>query len=91
MAVSHLRKVMEGRVRSRRHSLFFNKRERESCSGTNTSRLYHLSNAGFLGGYGQKDSIVINELMKVFNAYFDEVSGAVRTTSSKYLLFIILG
>ena len=91
MAVSHLRKVMEGKFSSRRHNLFFNKRERESCSGTHTSPLYQLSNAGFLGGYGQKDSIVINELMKVFNAYFDEVSGAVRISSSKYLLFILLG
>ena len=92
MAVSHLRKVMEGRVRSRRHSLFFNKRERESCSGTNTSRLYQLSNPGFLGGYGQKDSLVVNELKEnVFNRYFEEVSGAVRIFSSKYLLFIILG
>ena len=92
MAVSHLRKVMEGKVRSRRHNLFFNKRERESCSGTHTSPLYQLSNAGFLGGYGQKDSIVINELMEnVFNKYFDEVSEAVGITSSKYLLFILLG
>ena len=90
MAVSHLRRVMEGRVRSKRHSLFLNKRERESCSATDTSRLYQLSNPGFLGGYGQKDSIVINELMeKVFNKYFDEVSGAVRMTSSKYHLFIL--
>ena len=92
MAVSHLRKVMEGRVRSRRHNLFLNKRERESCSANNTSRLYQLSNPGFLGGYGQKDSIVINELMeKVFNKYFDEVSGVVRITPSSYLLFILLG
>ena len=91
MAVSHLREVMEGKFGSRRHNLFFNKRERESCSGSHTSPLYQLSNAGFLGGYGQKDSIVINELMKVFNAYFDEVSGAARISSSKYLLFVLLG
>ena len=94
MAVSHLRRVMEGRVRSRRHSLFLNKRERESCSATDTSMLYQLSNPGFLTGFGNKDSIVINELMeKVFNKYFDEVSGAVRNriTSSKYSLFILVG
>ena len=77
MAVSHLRKVMEGTVKSRRHQLFLNKRERESCSGIQTSLLYQLSNPGFLGGYGKKDSIVVNELMdNVFKKYFDEVSGS---------------
>ena len=90
VAVSHLRKVMEGRVRSRRHNLFLIKRERESCSATNTSLLYQLSNPGFLRG--QKDSIVINELMEqVFNKYFDEVSGAFKITSSSYLLFVLIG
>ena len=77
MAVSHLRKVMEGTVKSRRHQLFLNKRERESYSGIQTSLLYQLSNPGFLGGYGKKDSIVVNELMdNVFKKYFDEVSGS---------------
>ena len=67
---------MEGSVKSVRHNLFFNKRQRESCSGNETSRLYQLSNPGFLGGYGKKDSIVIGELMEnVFNKYFNEVSG----------------
>ena len=76
VAVSHLRKVMDGSVKSIRHDLFFNKRQRESCSGHETSRLYQLSNPGFLGGHGKKDSIVVSELMKnVFDKYFDEVSG----------------
>ena len=75
VAVSHLRKVMEGTVSSRRHQLFLIKKERESCSANDTSTLYQISNPGFLGGYGRKDSIVINELMeKVFNKYFAEVS-----------------
>ena len=66
---------MEGTVRSRRHQLFLIKKERESCSANDTSTLYQISNPGFLGGYGRKDSIVINELMeKVFNKYFAEVS-----------------
>ena len=74
VAVNHLRKVMEGSFQSRRHSLFLNKKERV-CSGIETSRLYQLSNPGFLGGHGKKDSIVVNELMeKVFNQYFNEVS-----------------
>ena len=73
---------MEGTVSSRRHQLFLIKKERESCSANDTSTLYQISNPGFLGGYGQKDSIVINELMeKVFNKYFDEVSGAAKMTS----------
>ena len=85
VAVSHLRRVMKGGVRSKRHSLFLNKRERESCSATNPSRLYLLSNAGFLGKTPGKDSIVINELMdNVFHKYFDEVSGVVRITPTSY-------
>ena len=92
MAVSHLRKVMEGTFWSKRHNLFLDKKERETCSANDTSRLHQLSNPSFLGGYGKKDSIVINELMeKVFNKYFDEVSGVVRITPSSYLLFLLLG
>ena len=76
VAVNHLRKVMEGTVRSKRHNLFLIKKERESCSANDTSRLWQISNPGFLGGYGKKDSTVINVLMeKVFNKYFDEVTG----------------
>ena len=74
MAVSHLRKVMEGSVRSRRHNLFLNKRERDSCSATNPSTLFLLSNAGFLEKTPGKDRLVINELIdNVFHKYFDEV------------------
>ena len=75
VAISHLRKVMQGTVKSKRHNLFLNKREREACSAGDISRLYKLSNQGFLGDDG-KDSIVINELMEnVYKKYFDEVSG----------------
>ena len=78
-----MRKVMGGTVRTKRHNMFFNKRERESCSATNPSPLSLLSNPGFLGGYGKKDDIVINELMEnVFHKYFDEVSVVVRITGS---------
>ena len=66
---------MEGTVSSRRHQLFLIKNERESRCANNISTLYQISNPGFLGGYGRKDFIVINELMeKVFNKYFAEVS-----------------
>ena len=87
MAVNHLRKVMEGTVRSRRHNMFFNKRQREACSASEPSALYQLSNPGFLGGYGKKDSIVISELMEnVFHKYFHEVSVVVRITGSSAII-----
>lgn len=74
MAVSHLKKVMQGAVKSKRHNLFLNKRERDACTAGDISRLYKLSNQGFLGD-DSKDSIVVNELMeKVYYKFFDEVS-----------------
>ena len=91
--MDHLKKVMQGKVKSKRHALFFNKRERETCSGIDTSNLYHLSNPGFLGGHGQKDSFVVNELMEnVFNKYFNEVSRSVINFLLIHdLLFILVG
>ena len=65
--------VMKGGIKSRRHELFLNKRERELCSGSGTSRLYQLCNPGFLGGGGEKDRTVIMHLRDmVFKKYFDE-------------------
>ena len=69
-----MKKVMMGTIKSRRHNLFLNRRERERCSGSETSLLYQLSNPGFLGGNGVKDTIVINQLKKeVFIKYFEQV------------------
>ena len=66
---------MKAKTASRRHNLFLDKKERERCSGSETSRLYQLSNPGFLGGGGEKDTVVIRQLIdKVFNKYFHEVS-----------------
>merc|ERR1712112_772038 len=42
------------------------RRERLRCSGSDTSRLYQLSNPGFLGGGGEVDTAVIKQLEKVF-------------------------
>jgi len=73
LAVEHMKKVMKGVVKSRRHDLFLDKRERDQCSGSETSRLYQLSNPGFLGGGGEKDTVVIKHLIdKVFMEYFHE-------------------
>ena len=81
---------MEGKVRSKRHTLFFNKKMRESCSANDTSLLHQLSNPSFLGGYGKKDSIVINELMeKVFDKYFDEVSVTVKLIVTSFSVLFI--
>ena len=74
-----MKKVMRGVVKSRRHDLFLDKREREQCSGSETSRLYQLSNPGFLGGGGEKDTAVITHLRdRVFLEYFQEADPRVR-------------
>ena len=66
---------MKAKIKSRRHDLFLDRKERERCSGSETSRLYQLSNPGFLGGGGEKDTVVIRQLIdKVFNKYFHEVN-----------------
>jgi len=73
LAIDHMVKVMKGVVKSRRHDLFLDKREREQCSGSETSRLYQLSNPGFLGGGGEKDTVVITHLRDmVFMEYFNQ-------------------
>jgi len=64
MATSHMVRVMAARTRSRRHLLFLDRRERERCSGAGTSRLYQLSNPGFLGGGGETDTAVIKHLIE---------------------------
>ena len=62
---------MSNKTKSRRHDLFLDKKERERCSGSETSRLYQLSNPGFLGGGGEKDTVVIKQLIDmVFMKYF---------------------
>ena len=66
MAVDHMERVMRGTCKSRRHTLFLDRRERLRCSGSDTSRLYQLSNPGFLGGGGEVDTAVIKQLEKVF-------------------------
>ena len=66
MAVDHMERVMKGSCKSRRHTLFLDRRERLRCSGSDASRLYQLSNPGFLGGGGEVDTAVIKQLEKVF-------------------------
>ena len=65
-AVDHMERVMKGTCKSRRHTLFLDRRERLRCSGSDTSRLYQLSNPGFLGGGGEVDIAVIKQLDKEF-------------------------
>ena len=73
VAIEHMVKIMKGIVKSRRHELFLDKRERDQCSGSETSRLYQLSNPGFLGGGGEKDTVVIKHLIdRVFMIHFHD-------------------
>ena len=79
MAIDHMIKVMRGVVKSRRHDLFLDKRERDQCSGSETSRLYQLSNPGFLGGGGEKDTVVIKHLIhRVFMVNFHQADAKLR-------------
>ena len=66
MAIDHMVRVMKGICKSKRHTLFLERRERLRCSGSDTSRLYQLSNPSFLGGGGEVDTAVIKQLEKVF-------------------------
>lgn len=73
IAVERMKDVMRGRTNSLRHRLFKKKRERESCSGNATSRLWQLSNPGYLGGGGEKDTSIIKKLIEnVFKKYINE-------------------
>ena len=74
-----MKNVMKGKTKSRRHELFLDKRERERCNGSETSRLYQLSNPGYLGGGGEKDTIVIKQLIEtVFIKYFDQADSKLQ-------------
>lgn len=95
IAVEHMIRVMQGKVRSRRHDLFLDRRERERCSGSETSRLYQLSNPGFLGGGGETDTAVIKQLIdRVFHpnhptaeARLREVDGQAAFVYASCVLF----
>ena len=84
IAVERMKNVMNGRRNSLRHELFLDKRERERCSGNETSRLYQLSNPGYLGGGGEKDTIVIKQLIEtVFVKYFNQADSKLKKLGHK--------
>ena len=56
-------KIMAGTTTSKRNTLFLNRKEREGCSGDEVSRLYQLSNPGFLGGGSETDTAVIKRII----------------------------
>jgi hypothetical protein len=70
VACERMLEVMSGRYHSRRHELFLDKKEREQCNGNRTSYLHQLSNPGFLGGGGEKDSAVLRHLIDFFLVIF---------------------
>ena len=63
MATKYLVSVMAARTYSKRHFLFLNRDQREQCSGAGTSKLWSLSNPGFLGGGNETDTAVIKQLI----------------------------
>jgi len=89
LAVEHMLKVMRGQVKSRRHDLFLDKRERDHCCGSETSRLYKLSNPGFLGGHGEKDTAVIKQLIEsVFIRYFESAEPNLKSLGKDNTAFV---
>ena len=66
-------KVMRGELESRRHELFMDRKERKNCGGMKTSKLYMLSNPGFMGEGGERDSEIITYLVdNVFKEHFHQ-------------------
>ena len=64
-------KVMKGELKSRRHELFMDRKERAQSGGLKTSKLYGLSNPAFMGDAGERDSSVVQYLIdEVFTPYF---------------------
>merc|ERR1719378_891040 len=62
---------------------------REQCSGNQTSALYQMSNPGFLGGGGEKDTMIIKLLMDtVFNEYFNEADPKLKVLGKKSSAFV---
>jgi len=88
-AIKRMVNVMKGKVESQRHQLFLDKNMREQCSGNQTSALYQMSNPGFLGGGGEKDTMIIKLLMDtVFNEYFNEADPKLKVLGKKSSAFV---
>jgi len=72
-ALEHMVKVMRRELSSRRHELFMDRKQRERCGGLDTSKLYILSNPGFMGEGGEEDSEIIRFLVnKVFKTHLHQ-------------------
>merc|ERR1719186_909754 len=78
--VEHLVRVMKGELKSRRHELFMERKEREQAGIIRTSKLYVLSNPAFMGNStGERDSEIIHYLIDdVFNLHFHESDARLR-------------
>ena len=70
-AIEHMKNVMRGVTKSRRHAMFLERSQRDHCSGARMSTLHKISNPGYLGGGGEKDTAVITHIRdRVFLQYF---------------------
>ena len=71
---------MKGQLKSRRHNLFMDRKEREQAGIIRTSKLYVLSNPAFMGNStGERDSEIIHYLIDdVFNLHFHESETRLR-------------
>ena len=64
---------MEGLIPSKRHQLFFDKKQREGNGARNYSRLYQLANTSFLGEDDLLDRGVIRKLEEIFKLHVGQV------------------
>ena len=72
-AQSHLKGIMQGVINSRRHQLFFDKKEREGSGARSYSRLYQMANTNFLGEDDLLDDRVMKQLQEIYHKHIGEV------------------
>lgn len=64
---------MLGVINSRRHQLFFDKKEREGTGARSFSRLFELANTNFLGEDDLLDKSVMRQLQEIYHKHIGEV------------------
>ena len=67
---------MEGLIPSKRHQLFFDKKQREGNGARNYSKLYQLANTSFLGEDDLLDRGVIRKLEEIFQLHVGQVGSS---------------
>ena len=89
LAMDHMVRVMKGRVWSKRHELFMDKREREGCSAMHFSQLNTLANPGYLGAGRKIDTAVMSHLENnVFQPNLDTAEPRLRQVKDSNAAYI---